>query len=119
MKYLLHGQNGTGKSTILKALKGRLIPGVPSNVVISLLQQREGDNEHDEESAERQGIVLDEGISALDLVVQSDEARTKALARRESQSSLSITYHSKYISKRAEFPNYLSNSPTNCFRRCK
>lgn len=37
--YVFHGRNGLGKSTVLKALADRLIPGVPSNLRILLLGQ--------------------------------------------------------------------------------
>lgn len=87
IKYLLHGKNGIGKSTILKSLKERLIPGVPSNIVISLLQQKEEEEEekegHKGESSRQLSDVKQTTLSALELVVQSDEARTKALRRRE------------------------------------
>lgn len=89
VKYLLHGQNGTGKSTILRAIKERLIPGVPSNVVLSLLQQKEGVSGHDSRSRSDEGSSGgNQRLSALELVVQSDDARTKALHRRESGSRL-------------------------------
>jgi ATPase subunit of ABC transporter with duplicated ATPase domains len=37
--YALVGRNGTGKSTILRALAERLIPGVPMSIRVAILQQ--------------------------------------------------------------------------------
>lgn len=86
VKYLLHGQNGTGKSTILKAINDKIIPGVPGNVVISLLQQREGDDEESDIEAGTAAFKSDnEQRSALELVLQSDRARMTALKRRDSE----------------------------------
>lgn len=83
MKYLLHGQNGTGKSTILRAIKERIIPGLQSNVTISLLQQREegeiAEGGSDDEKEEKRK----EELTALELVVQSDEIRMDALRKRK------------------------------------
>ncbi|KAL7823004.1 P-loop containing nucleoside triphosphate hydrolase protein [Trichoderma gracile] len=38
-RYALVGRNGTGKSTLLKAIAQKLIPGIPENSRIALLQQ--------------------------------------------------------------------------------
>ncbi|TGZ79051.1 P-loop containing nucleoside triphosphate hydrolase protein [Ascodesmis nigricans] len=40
VKYVLVGRNGTGKSTILKALAEKLIPGIPGGMRIRLLGQQ-------------------------------------------------------------------------------
>lgn len=40
--YALIGRNGTGKSTLLKAIAEKLIPGIPRETRISLLQQTIG-----------------------------------------------------------------------------
>lgn len=41
MHYGLVGRNGTGKSTLLKAMADRIIPGLPNNVKILLVSQLE------------------------------------------------------------------------------
>ncbi|OAX79582.1 hypothetical protein ACJ72_06095 [Emergomyces africanus] len=49
--YGLVGRNGTGKSTILRAMAEKLIPGIPDTVRISILQQTEDDQDMSTESA--------------------------------------------------------------------
>lgn len=80
VKYLLHGQNGTGKSTVLKAIKEKIIPGVPAYITITLLQQRD----EDDSEPEKDGHDADntKEMSALDLVIKSDEVRTELLRQR-------------------------------------
>ncbi|KAB8290490.1 hypothetical protein EYC80_010920 [Monilinia laxa] len=41
--YALIGRNGTGKSTLLKAIAEKLIPGIPVQTRISILQQTDAD----------------------------------------------------------------------------
>ncbi|KAK9897459.1 P-loop containing nucleoside triphosphate hydrolase protein [Cystobasidium minutum MCA 4210] len=81
VKYLLHGQNGTGKSTVLKAIKEGLIPGVPANVVITLLQQRD-DEERADDGRQETFAEQTSTTSALDLVMKSDTARSEAIRKR-------------------------------------
>ncbi|PGG97288.1 hypothetical protein AJ79_09274 [Helicocarpus griseus UAMH5409] len=71
------GRNGTGKSTILRAMAEKLIPGIPDNVRISILQQT-GD-EHgvssgspSSDTAGQGGIKDKNGITVLQHVMQSD-----------------------------------------------
>lgn len=59
--YLLVGRNGVGKSTLLKAIAERHIPGIPRNLLILLLQQNYEEYEVTQE------------VSVLDYVVESDE----------------------------------------------
>ncbi|ESZ97224.1 hypothetical protein SBOR_2389 [Sclerotinia borealis F-4128] len=42
--YALIGRNGTGKSTLLKAIAEKLIPGIPLQTRISILQQTDADS---------------------------------------------------------------------------
>jgi ATP-binding cassette subfamily F protein 3 len=95
VKYLLHGQNGIGKSTLLKALGEKLIPGIPGAIRISILlqQQRDVDDDNEAEDGDdatenggRQDKIEQEEpqcISALDLVVQSDRLQTEAIRKRD------------------------------------
>ncbi|KAI9902769.1 hypothetical protein N3K66_002121 [Trichothecium roseum] len=63
-RYALVGRNGTGKSTLLKAIAEKLIPGIPEECRVSILQQtRHGEN--DDESTEKAG----KDLSALQDVV--------------------------------------------------
>ncbi|EEH09620.1 ATP-binding cassette protein [Histoplasma capsulatum G186AR] len=43
--YGLVGRNGTGKSTILRALAEKLIPGIPNSIRVSILQQTDGNQD--------------------------------------------------------------------------
>ncbi|KAK8128344.1 hypothetical protein PG984_009452 [Apiospora sp. TS-2023a] len=43
-RYALLGRNGTGKSTLLKAIAEKLIPGIPEETRVAILQQTEVDD---------------------------------------------------------------------------
>ncbi|PTD01594.1 ATP-binding cassette sub-family F member 3 [Fusarium culmorum] len=47
-RYALVGRNGTGKSTLLKAIAEKLIPGIPEETRIAILQQTKLTDEKDE-----------------------------------------------------------------------
>ncbi|KAG6878920.1 hypothetical protein C0992_006612 [Termitomyces sp. T32_za158] len=76
--YVLVGRNGTGKSTLIRALAEGRIPGVPWSLNMLLLGQTDFVN----------GSNLDEGLAALrfedstvlEYVMQSDSRRQRALA---------------------------------------
>jgi len=73
--YVLVGRNGTGKSTLLRAIGEKLIPGIARNLRILYLQQSyDSDGGQDEEGGE-------EGV--LEFVVRSDRIRTNTLRRFE------------------------------------
>ena len=78
--YVFHGRNGLGKSTVLKALADRLIPGVPSNLRILLLGQTRVASFVEEDGSGN----LDQTV--LEYVTRSDAARETAL--KESQRTL-------------------------------
>ncbi|OTB05458.1 hypothetical protein M426DRAFT_260619 [Hypoxylon sp. CI-4A] len=67
-RYALIGRNGTGKSTLLKAIAEKLIPGIPEEIRMVILQQTDaGDSNADEgpnpKSSETGGLaVLEEVI---------------------------------------------------------
>ncbi|KAL6881147.1 P-loop containing nucleoside triphosphate hydrolase protein [Trichoderma novae-zelandiae] len=65
-RYALVGRNGTGKSTLLKAIAQKLIPGIPEASRIALLQQTKlTDSDEDDKRTKdgnRQGTVLQEVI---------------------------------------------------------
>jgi ATP-binding cassette subfamily F protein 3 len=72
--YVLVGRNGTGKSTLLKALSDGLIPGIPWNTKIMHLGQiRETETEAGLEDLQSQGE------SVLQYVVRSDRTRERLL----------------------------------------
>jgi ATP-binding cassette, subfamily F, member 3 len=82
--YVFHGRNGTGKSTLLRALAERRIPGIASNLRILLLGQTRitSDIEGDLPGSQ------DAPQSVLEHVTRSDVKREKAL--KESQKLASV-----------------------------
>ena len=90
--YVFHGRNGLGKSTVLKALADRLIPGVPSNLRILLLGQTRVSSFIDEA-----GPVSRKEQTVLEYVTRSDVVRERALGESQrmhnpSLSSAPLTY---------------------------
>ncbi|CUS15497.1 unnamed protein product [Tuber aestivum] len=73
--YVLIGRNGTGKSTLLRAIGEKLIPGIARNLRILFLQQSY------DSDGEREGEGELEGV--LEFVVRSDRVRTDTLRRFE------------------------------------
>ena len=73
--YLFHGRNGTGKSTLLRALAERRVPGVASNLRVLLLGQTRitSDLDADEPDNEAQTKTV------LQHVIRSDAKREKTL----------------------------------------
>jgi len=70
--YVLVGRNGTGKSTLLKAIANGLIPGIPWSTRILLLgQTREEDLENDK------GRLNLQSETVLQHVVRSDRTRER------------------------------------------
>lgn len=67
--YVLHGRNGVGKSTLLKAIGTCRIPSIPRGVKVLLLGQTQADFE--DNGAESDG----EGDTVLDYVVRSNRRR--------------------------------------------
>lgn len=64
-RYALVGRNGTGKSTLLKAIAQKLIPGIPEDSRIALLQQTkltESEDDRTTEESSGKGSVLQEVI---------------------------------------------------------
>ncbi|KAJ6111163.1 hypothetical protein N7486_003398 [Penicillium sp. IBT 16267x] len=70
--YGLLGRNGTGKSTLLRAMAEKLIPGIPHATRVAILQQ----TDDQDESGSTYGLKLDKSV--LESVLGSDEARNEA-----------------------------------------
>ncbi|OGM46713.1 ABC transporter [Aspergillus bombycis] len=74
--YGLIGRNGTGKSTLLRAMADKLVPGIPHSTRIAILQQTETSSEEDrkdfaaEEAANKNKTVLQ-------YVLSSDHSRNE------------------------------------------
>jgi ATPase subunit of ABC transporter with duplicated ATPase domains len=77
--YIFHGRNGTGKSTLLRALAERRIPGVASNLRILLLGQTRVSSDVESDLPASQNLAR----TVLEHVTSSDAKREQAL--RESQ----------------------------------
>ncbi|KAJ5764870.1 hypothetical protein N7520_004429 [Penicillium odoratum] len=71
--YGLLGRNGTGKSTLLRAMAEKLIPGIPHATRIAILQQ----TDDQDECGSTYGLRLDKSV--LESVLGSDEARNEAV----------------------------------------
>ncbi|KAK9322524.1 P-loop containing nucleoside triphosphate hydrolase protein [Lipomyces orientalis] len=72
-RYGLIGRNGTGKSTLLRAISDRLIPGMPQSVKIAVLDQ-----------TINQTDMIDDGSSSttvLQYVLESDKYRNELLSQ--------------------------------------
>ena len=89
-KYVFVGRNGTGKSTLLRALAEGRIPGVPSNLRILLLgQTRIESGDLDENSG---GSSADDATNTvLQHVLRSDKSRERALREVNGESLLCKT----------------------------
>jgi ATPase subunit of ABC transporter with duplicated ATPase domains len=73
--YVLAGRNGTGKSSLLRALAERRIPGVPSNLRLLLLGQTRVSSD-----ALTDPIDTEDGaLSVLQHVTRSDKRRERAV----------------------------------------
>jgi len=76
--YVLVGRNGTGKSTLLRALAEGRIPGVPWNLHILLLGQTDFVNSNSVFDDELAALSFEDG-TVLDHVMRSDATRERAL----------------------------------------
>lgn len=73
-RYALVGRNGLGKSTIMKALAERRIPGVPSNLRVLLLGQTRSSTDENEGP---EGTNTNQTV--IEYVVKSDKRRERLL----------------------------------------
>lgn len=72
--YVFHGRNGTGKSTVLRALAERRVPGVASNLRLLLLGQTRVSSDLETDTS---GQTIEQSV--LEYVTQSDAKRERAL----------------------------------------
>ena len=72
--YVFHGRNGTGKSTVLRALAERRVPGVASNLRLLLLGQTRVSSDLETDGS---GAALEQSV--LEYVTRSDVKRERAL----------------------------------------
>lgn len=72
--YVFHGRNGTGKSTVLRALAERRVPGVASNLRLLLLGQTTVSSDVADD------VKADKAMqTVLEYVTRSDAKRERAL----------------------------------------
>jgi len=81
-------RNGCGKSTVLKALADRLIPGIPPSLRIHIVSQVEEDSSKSGDTDSHSGSKTGPGQSALQRVLDGHVERAKALRERTSKSGL-------------------------------
>lgn len=79
--YFLLARNGTGKSTLLSALRDGLIPGLPPTVRILLVSQTEEDSSPD---LKNNAVNSSATMSVLEKVIASDRPRARAMREFES-----------------------------------
>ncbi|KAG9230630.1 P-loop containing nucleoside triphosphate hydrolase protein [Amylocarpus encephaloides] len=83
--YGLVGRNGTGKSTVLKAVAQKLIPGIPLPTRISILQQTDADKETVSQNIGGQSASNSQNhLSVLEAVID------KATSRSEIQKEIDV-----------------------------
>lgn len=79
--YALIGKNGTGKSTLLKAIAEKLIPGIPVQTRISILQQTDADSKESDEEGSSGDAGSDEKkgskLSVLEEVIDRATSRSE------------------------------------------
>ena len=82
--YVLAGRNGTGKSSLLRALAERRVPGVPSNLRLLLLGQTRVSSDALTDPVEAEDLSK----TVLEHVTKSDKRRERAL--RDANSMLHL-----------------------------
>ncbi|KFY29123.1 hypothetical protein V493_02529 [Pseudogymnoascus sp. VKM F-4281 (FW-2241)] len=74
--YALLGRNGSGKSTILRALADRIIPGLPPSLRVAILQQTSTDAENPSPAKNGPSTSAPEDTTVLQHVIEGDQSRT-------------------------------------------
>ncbi|KAH8667612.1 P-loop containing nucleoside triphosphate hydrolase protein [Tricladium varicosporioides] len=82
--YALVGRNGTGKSSILKAIAQKLIPGIPIRTRISILQQTSSDSTDISSDEAKPSTTFNSNLSVLEYVID------KATSRSEIQHEIDV-----------------------------
>ena len=80
--YVLHGRNGIGKSTLLRAIAADRIPSIPRGVKVLLLGQTQSNNNdnHFERDFENLDLAARPDETVLQHVVRSDQKREYLLS---------------------------------------
>ncbi|KAI4603251.1 hypothetical protein KJ359_006044 [Pestalotiopsis sp. 9143b] len=85
-RYALVGRNGTGKSTLLKAIAEKLIPGIPEETRVAILQQTDAGRDSATESLDSTNADESDGLCVLEEVIERATAR-QALQKEIDESS--------------------------------
>ncbi|KAL7628112.1 hypothetical protein AAE478_002309 [Parahypoxylon ruwenzoriense] len=85
-RYALIGRNGTGKSTLLKAIAEKLIPGIPEETRIVILQQTNISDANTDEAPRDSVSASEEGNSTAVL----EEVIEKATSKQEVQQEIEV-----------------------------
>ncbi|KXJ92420.1 ABC transporter [Microdochium bolleyi] len=88
-RYALVGRNGTGKSTLLRAIAEKLIPGIPEETRVVLLQQTSGGDVNVDEPVPTHGDggeahQQQQGLNVLEEVIE------RATAKQQVQRDISL-----------------------------
>ncbi|KAL3467538.1 P-loop containing nucleoside triphosphate hydrolase protein [Aspergillus heterothallicus] len=81
--YGLVGRNGTGKSTLLRAMADKLVPGIPHLTRIAILQQTDAEAQERQPAFgnERQKQRDDESKPVLEYAISSDHHRNQVIGK--------------------------------------
>ncbi|KAL4994562.1 P-loop containing nucleoside triphosphate hydrolase protein [Aspergillus recurvatus] len=81
--YGLIGRNGTGKSTLLRAMADKLVPGIPHSTRIAILQQTDTDSQvnHGAFDERSEDLRAKEKNSVLQYVMSSDHHRNEVIRK--------------------------------------
>ncbi|KAL2864773.1 ABC-F family ATP-binding cassette domain-containing protein [Aspergillus lucknowensis] len=81
--YGLVGRNGTGKSTLLRAMADKLVPGIPHLTRIAILQQTDTEAQEGLQTFGKggQGQRDDESKPVLEYAISSDHHRNEVVAK--------------------------------------
>ncbi|OAF55762.2 hypothetical protein VC83_07757 [Pseudogymnoascus destructans] len=122
--YALLGRNGSGKSTILRALADRIIPGLPPSLRVAILQQTSTDAENPRPAKDGPRTSVPEDTTVLQHVIEGDQSRTaliqdlQALAGTDADREDVITQVRRYRQMRYNRLNRdLLEVQNNAYRR--
>lgn len=86
-RYALVGRNGTGKSTLLRAIAEKLIPGIPEETRVVLLQQTAGGGKESDsqDAGQNEGRQVQKNESAGSNVLQEviERATSRETVQKE------------------------------------
>ncbi|KFX92594.1 hypothetical protein V490_05303 [Pseudogymnoascus sp. VKM F-3557] len=122
--YALLGRNGSGKSTILRAIADRIIPGLPPSLRVAILQQTSTDAENPNPTKDGPSTSAPEDTAVIQYVIEGDRSRTaliqdlKVLAGTDADREDAISQVQRYRQMRYNRLNReLLEVQNNAYRR--